>query len=231
MTQIIAAAVNPGPQPSRLPDGYTEVKCLRLDRPNIDASGTGKQEINTGVVPSATQAYECVFARDSRYVVSSINTYAVFGGKHSQSKGMGAALWINKDGDISFVFGGPNGETGYQSTGMAVDVFHTVNANMADGILSFDGAQIATKTPQSITGTPATINLFNQHNASGASVSTGEAPVKIKSWKAWDNGTLICDLVSCLRDSDERPGMYDLVANKFITNLKDPSRAFSYESL
>lgn len=216
--------------PSRLPDGYTEVKCLRLNRPNTDAGYEGRQAIDTGVIPSATQKYECVLTRDSRYTLweSKTATYAVFGGKHAKSKGLGAALWVNQSGALNFVFGGPNAETGYSSAAVPVDEYRTVTADMSTGIMTLDGTQIGSATPQAITSTPATIALFGQHNASGPAYS-GCAPVKIQSWKAWDNGTLICDLVPCLRDSDSVPGMYDVVGNAFISSTN--SMQFDYETL
>ena len=219
----------PAPEP-RLPEGYTEVKCIKLG--SMDYAGQhNKQAVITPVVPSATQSYECVFAVDERYSGTS-GTMCVFGGKSAHTSGLGAALWLNPSGgSLNFVFGGPDGETTYQGVGITpYGTYVTATSDMATGVFKVDGVTLATVTPQTMTATPAKIALFCQHNASGAGW-TSTAPVKIKSFRAWDGSTLLCDQVPCLRDSDSRPGMYDLIANAYNTSTLSSNAFLDYESL
>ena len=44
------------------------------------------------------------------------------------------------------------------------------------------------------------------------------APSKWKTFKIYDNGTLVRDYVPCYRNSDNEAGLYDLITNTFYTN-------------
>ena len=51
----------------------------------------------------------------------------------------------------------------------------------------------------------------------------------IKSCKIWDNNALIRDYIPVIRNSDNKPGMYDRVTKTFFTN--QGTGEFTYETL
>lgn len=208
------ASQEPGPEPSPLPEGYTEVACLKL-KGTSDAGQSGKSSIDTGVDVAASYSYEVEFAVDERWAGTGTTTYAVFGAKHQQSKGQGIALWIlPKDRTLNFVNGGPTAESGYQSYGsIAYGTYLTAVCDSPNGTLSVNGTQIGTAAWAAPTSTPATITLFSQHNKAQNSTS-GEAPVKIKRFKVYSSGAQVYGFVPCMRDSDSKIGFYDVVGDK-----------------
>jgi len=67
------------------------------------------------------------------------------------------------------------------------------------------------------------------HNRAGKKESTGGTDrIKLYYCKIYESGTLVRDYVPCLRIADNKPGLYDLVNNKFYIN-KNAGADFSYE--
>ena len=215
VANCVVQAASPAPvPPSPLPEGYTELACLKL-KGTSDAGQSGKSSIDTGVDVAASYSYEVDFAVDERWAGTGTTTYAVFGAKHQQSKGQGVALWIlPKDRTLNFVNGGPTAESGYQSYGsIAYGTYFTVICDSPNGTLSVNGTQIGTAAWAAPTATPATITLFAQHNLAQNSTS-GEAPVKIKRFRVYSSGMLLYDFLPCMRGSDSKLGFYDIVGDK-----------------
>lgn len=95
---------------------------------------------------------------------------------------------------------------------------HVLSLNK--GVLSLDGT-IKTTMSGSFT-TPCNVTLFTL-NRNGSKVEHGS--VKLYSTKIFDNDVLIRDFVPCYRKSDNVPGLWDKVEEKFYTN--DGSGSFT----
>ena len=102
-------------------------------------------------------------------------------------------------------------------------VQHTVTAYYKNGAhyLTIDGTK--TSKTDSLSGIPSgTIYLFATHysNSSNASYPVGRfMAMKLYSCYFKLNGTTVANFVPCVRESDEKPGLYDVTRHQFYTNM------------
>ena len=79
--------------------------------------------------------------------------------------------------------------------------------------LYVDGTLKADNSPYTFGETPFNFSLFNSINSSGYYAKT-----KIYSFKMWKSGVLTRNMIPCYRKSDNKPGLYDIINNKFYIN-------------
>ena len=85
------------------------------------------------------------------------------------------------------------------------------------GNFYFDG-QLAANTTATPANSNATIYIFAKVNTS-LSVENRKAHMKVYGFKVYEGNTLVRNMTPCIRKSDNEPGMYDLVNNKFYKNI------------
>lgn len=193
---------------SVLPAGYTQIEYL-------ESSGT--QWIDTGLYPDNT----CSIDVEYRFIGSTVNYPALYGVTLSG----GGTLYLNiyKTAPNSFgviesnfnLFWGV--EQKYNNTLIAnakTRIIHDVN-----GLKCYDNESYEVSGTGDITVTdPAgTIALFGRKSASTGAASY-LAIARIYRFRFSLDGALTADLVPAIRDSDSKPGMYDIVRNEFYTN-------------
>ena len=187
--------------PSRLPIGYTEVEYVQ---------NTGTSYFNTNFVPN----------QDTRVVadmqmVTSTNYPRLWGaGAWNSANG----LVINYEGGyLQMSWLGNTSWTRYTSVQQSFDrKVYDVNKNY----LYVDSVQIGSNTYTTRTASDP-IGVFTYIGSGRPSSSSywGQEHFKGKmySFQIYDNGTLVRDLVPCIKDSDNTVGAYDIVNDVFYT--------------
>lgn len=187
--------------PSRLPAGYTEVEY-------IENSGTSY--LNTNFVPN----------QDSRIVA---DMQLVTASNYPRLWGAGAwnsATGIQPNyegGHLQMSWLGNTSWTSYNSVQQSFDrKVYDVNKNY----LYVDNVEIGSNTYTTRTASDP-IGVFTYIGSGRPSSSSywGQEHFKGKmySFQVYDNGTLVRDLVPCIKDNDNTVGAYDLVNDVFYT--------------
>ena len=189
--------------PSRLPDGYTEVEYVE---------NTSTAFIDTGFKPNQnTDIYlttQCVSSTS--------------GGRHIGAGGYEKVNTINFDyetgaqGTLHISWGGNAGWTIYSSC--VGDYNKHTYAWLGSGTFVRDSG-----TSEEFTATASygnyqctdNLGIFTRYQNGSGGGANECFKGKVFYFKMYDNGTLIRDLVPCTRDSDSKYGMYDLVTNTF----------------
>jgi len=76
------------------------------------------------------------------------------------------------------------------------------------------GSTVKTQTYSTFT-TPKTVTIFATNRDA---LSICASPIRIYSFKMYDNETLVRDFVPCYRKSDSVPGLWDKVGKQFYSN-------------
>ena len=186
---------------SRLPDGYTEVEYIQ---------NTGTSYLDTNFVPN----------QDTRIVADmqlvTLNDYPrLFG-----AGGWNAADGINVDYEGGHLLISWFGKTSWTQTTLATNYnrhIYDLNKNY----LYVDETLLTSNT--------YTTKTASDHLAVFAYIRNGRPTTsnadmlkecfkgKLWSFKVYDNGTLVRDLVPCIKDSDNTVGAYDIVNDVFYT--------------
>jgi len=184
----------------RLPEGYTEVEYLQ---------GTGTQYILTTIVPRNT----CVEA-DFKFGSIASGTDGSIIGKYEVDDQRYYAL--AKDARNRFKFSTRKNKNAWSATTFNTNRHQTI-FNDADHRAYFDGSLKATNSDFSCTGGTTPLTIFARNNSTGVEFIT---PVTIYSLKVTDNdtGNILGEFVPCIRDSDNKAGMYDLATSQFYGN-------------
>ena len=188
-------------KPSRLPQGYTEVEYVE---------NTGTSYFNTNFVPNQDTRVVC----DMQLVTAS-NFPRLWGaGTWNSATGIQPNY---EEGYLRMSWFGNTSWTSYTSVPISFDrKVYDVNKNY----LYVDSVQIGSNTYTTRTASDP-IGVFT-YIASGRPSSSrywGQEHFKGKmySFKVYDNGTLVRDLVPCVRDNDNEVGAYDIVNDVFYT--------------
>lgn len=190
-------------QASRLPVGYTEVEYIE------STSTSQKPYIDTGFKPNQNTR---VIA-DFQYTQTNTHPRCFGCGPwNGLAYIFNAENGISSNGEWRWKFGNTSS---WLLTGVRTDFNrHTVEIN--DGKLYLDNAQIGSTT---VTTFQLTDNIglfgFIQNGTLGGTSSGEYMTGKFYSFKIYDNGTLVRDLVPCVRDSDSKAGMYDIAGDSF----------------
>lgn len=193
----------------KVPDGYRKVEYIH---------GDGEQYINTGYEANANIEIDFKYKSDFIPYPSSSRTRCVIGGRTSVSDGI--SLW-ERDGNYQYgkfssVY--PDVKTALENTNI-----HTVKIAKG-GDLYVDETKILTYTSGSsflsgsyiylFTTLSDSSGLFARENGTDKRTMIGQFYNCIIK----DNGVVVRHLIPVVRNSDDKPGMYDLVNDVFYTN-------------
>ena len=185
--------------PPRLPLGYTEVEYVE---------NTGTSYFNTNFTPNQDTRVVC----DMQLITAS-NFPRLWGaGAWNSANG----LMINYEGGyLRMSWLGKTSWTNYTSVPTSFDrKVYDVNKNY----LYVDSVQIGSNTYTTRTASDP-IGVFTYIGSGRPSSSSywGQEHFKGKmfSFQIYDNGTLVRDLVPCIRDNDNEVGAYDIVNDVF----------------
>ena len=187
--------------PSRLPVGYTEVEYIQ---------NTGTSYLNTNFVPNQDTRIVC----DMQLVTAS--NYPRLWGAGAWNSATG--IQPNYEGGrLRMSWLGKTSWTSYTSVPQSFDrKVYDVNKNY----LYVDSVQIGSNTYTTRTASDP-IGVFTYIGSGRPSSSSywGQEHFKGKmySFQIYDNGTLVRDLVPCIKDSDNTVGAYDIVNDVFYT--------------
>ena len=171
-----------------LPNGYTEVEYLQ---------STGTQYIDTGVAGNTIYGIRTKFLP-----ISNAGTWQEY-------LGNGSSFFLAADGNQIFncrlFIQGSMVTTTNLDTGI-LNVFECYSGSIK--LNEYAGTY---STSQPLSATSNNLLLFMSSNVKGA--------VQFSTVELYDStNTLIRNMVPCYRNSDNKPGMYDLVGEQFYTN-------------
>lgn len=193
----------------KVPDGYRKVEYIH---------GDGEQYINTGYSANANIELRFKYKSDLIPHSSSSTTRCIIGGRTASSNGI--SLW-ERDGNYQY----GNNSTKYPAVQQAIENtdIHTVRIAKG-GDLYVNETKILTYTPGSEFLTGSYIYLFTALAQSGQ----WTRPTDLTDYRTMigqfyyciikDNDIVVRHLIPMLRNSDKKPGMYDLVNDVFYTN-------------
>lgn len=172
---------------------------------------TGTQYIDTGYIPTSMTDMEI----DFEYIGANTNNslwYPICGERSSGGTTY-LGFWVHKDNlKIAVNYGGyDSGNSTTQS------ISRNVRYNFKNRGSKFylNDNMFDSSTTQVTKGTTP-IYIFTIGNGSG--VENRHVLIKLYSFKIYENNTLVRNMIPCLRNSDNKPGLYDLVNDMFYTN-------------
>ena len=190
---------------------YTKLKCL---------ISSGTQYIDTGFKGKNNIDF------DYKVNFTSVTTSSGYGigGEWENGKSLYLGL-IRSNGTFAYH---------YRNTASPVVVLNTIEANKD---YSIQGHMWSGEQYMTINGTKSDIGTITGTFTSTQNITlfrvTSSSPIycyaKIYECKIWDNNALIRDYIPVLRNSDNKPGMYDRVTKTFFTN--QGTGEFTYETL
>lgn len=182
------------PNTSNLPSGYTEVEYIE---------STGTQYIDTGF----TLNQDTRMLLDFQYTAG----YRLAGVETRSNNTAGARL------SDAFRIGKNTNGNWYTSYGNDYEhsVTHDNNRHLFDlnkNVLSIDGNTIYALESATFTAFDS-VYIFNINNNYFSSTSSA-AVGKLYMAKLYDDGDLIRDFVPCIRNSDGKGGLYDIIGGQ-----------------
>lgn len=186
----------------RLPEAYEQVQYIESD-------GIG-QYIDLGLKPTSNTKVEldvCAIRTSSNALFGSRN------GTSSNNASTRMVLFLREmDGyqRISPQFSS-NTAQNYTTTFTGF-----VNVEFSKNGCYVNDTTIETYSTQTISGTTYNLYLFtfNEAGTPDSRYFIG----KLKTFKLWDNGVLLRNLIPCYRKSDNEVGLYDVINDVFYTN-------------
>lgn len=187
-------------------DYYQEVQY-------IQSSGT--QYIDTGIIPTVSPTnlkYIVKCNSESGYSSDNCILGARLAGGYAGS-GYKLNLYdtVTEYQDIVT----PSGSNVWSPALRDQEVVYEVQVKSGDTYYKENGV---TKASHSTTGTTDTHNQSLYLMAMNQSGAQWFYHGKIYYLKIWDQDVFVQDLVPCYRKSDDKPGMYDIIAGQFLTN-------------
>lgn len=179
----------PKVEESGLPADYLAVEYLE---------STGTQCIDSGYIPTSDTNISM------QKGATSGNIYNVYFGA-----GAGSANQVSISATYFNFFGSTNNSVpnNAQNTACLLEI--------KNKILYVDNVALVDKTIQ--TGSGST-NLAIFCRTTNAGDYERFSSMKLYSFKMWEGNTPVRDMIPCIRKSDSKPGMYDLVGRTFYTN-------------
>lgn len=185
---------------SDLPQGYKPLEFIE---------STGSEYLDTGVSPKGTIGFETKFKTYNTFSGSESQYGSVFGGRDdSQKNEVQVTTYITElvnYGTFRYANSSYEANIELEKINNIKYLGNTYTTNKGT-------YQVNRETFQS----PYTMTIFAV-NDGGEIKQFGR--VRMYKLKIYDGETLIRDYVPCYRESDNTPGLYDRVNNKFITNL------------
>ena len=201
-----------------LPEEYQEVSYLQ---------STGTQIIDTGVVvKNSIRPYIKFMASPVFNENGSVKN--IFGGTDSN---VPIAISCNYgDGDSKSIYAWHGNTYG---NGNKTSSFYTAHGNVYELEYKerwwFNGVE-STVTQQDAQGDSSNITIwfFGTNYCGDIRTFNIREYLNIYAFKLYDGEELIRDYVPCLRKSDNKPGMFDLVTNEFYTNQGEGEFNYGY---
>ena len=185
---------------SILPKEYQQVEYLE---------SSGNQYIITPFAYDFGAGAESQDKYDVFIKCSSDDNYSICGARWNDDR----AFNLTGDNDVYKFYAYSNSSS--ITTNISVELIpHTWEYR--DYTLYCDGVLLGEAGRQSPGGGLRSIYLFARNY--GNSPNDIGGTVRIYSFSAKRNNTLICDMYPCIRKSDNKPGMYDLITKQFYTN-------------
>lgn len=180
--------------PSGLPAAYRKVEYIQ----NPEATTA---HINTGIIVTEEVKFQVDFQ-----LISSVSSTGYFMGQYANTSFylyLGVGLYFQTAFGCTWANSRLRGD--YQR--------HLFTYQFLDGDLYlYDGeTEILKKAFSASSSLPIYV-------AGPAAYFGANKSAKTFSSKIWKNGTLIQNLIPCIRKSDNKPGMYDTVSKTFYTN-------------
>ena len=171
-----------------LPSEYTQVEYIQ---------GIGSQYIDTGFVVNKSDNY--VLEIDGLFL--------------SQ-----AQAYQGCNGYMQFFTSSKYGISGDSS--VAVGNRNTVRVEYANQTekLFVDGAQIESKSWSTYNGSNVKLGILRLGDVYNGWFTGPIAQGMIYGYKVWKNNILVSECVPCVRNSDNKVGVYDIIQKNFITN-------------
>ena len=181
-------------------DFYTPVDYLE---------GTGSQRIKLDITPTSKYKIEEVFSMTNTSRTSCL--WCARG--NSTTANSTTAFYIDSTG-VRCDYGISATQTNIGS--LAVDIIHTLKMDAEKWYL--DGTLKTSMAVASFTAGNK-IELFASYvNGQDAGLDN-YSTIKLYSFKVWDeNRALVGDFMPCVRNTDNKPGLYDWVTNTFYSN-------------
>lgn len=173
----------------QLPSGYTAVAY-------IEVGSTGGPKIDTGYNFAANSEFEI----KAQYTNNPNSNSWLFG-----------AYTSNKQTNVGFTNNTIYLQTGGRNVSKSFDTDAHVYKS-TQSVFIIDGITQTSSTPNWSNTTTLTAKLFYINDGSYSN------NCRVYYCKIWDNGTLVRNLVPCVRDSDDVVGLYDLANDVFYTN-------------
>ena len=192
----------------KAPDGYTKLKYIH---------GDGEQYINTGYTTNANT--ELIFKYKSNLIVypGTSRTRCILGGRLTFDNGI--SIW-ERDGNYHY----GNRSTTYPAIYSAIQNTNIHRIRIAKGgDVYVDGIKVLTYIAGSNFPTGCYLYLFTCLSASGVYTRVNGTDKRTMIGQFYyciikDNDVVVRHLVPVLRNSDNKPGMYDLINEVFYTN-------------
>lgn len=194
----------------KVPDGYRKVEYIH---------GDGEQYINTGYATNANT--ELIFKYKSNLIAYSSgnsHTRCILGGRLTVDNGI--SIW-ERDGN--YQYGGRS--TAYPAIYSAIQNTNIHKIRIAkDGDVYVDDTKILTYNTGSDFPANGYLYLFTCLSASGVNTRTSDdTDMRTMIGQFYycivkNNDVVVRHLIPVVRNSDDKPGMYDLVNDVFYTN-------------
>lgn len=179
---------------SRLPAGYQEVEYI--ESPNAEYIDTGKTADSTSII-----------AFDFQYVSFNSSYNRIFGARNNEGKGLLNIRTSTTSGPYLLV---ENVYNWVSTTSIGTNK-HSIKMNGVNHNLYYDGSTVAPNF-SILDSTLGNMWLF------GTNQGGTNSNVRIFNYSHIKGGKLIQKLVPCVRLSDNKPGMYDIVNDNFLVN-------------
>ena len=192
---------------------YTKLKCL---------ISSGTQYIDTGFKPNNNTEYEVSGYMNPSGVFgvarwSGDSTYDTFG---AHSVTANPLDYYGRYSDNKY-YNGPSSV--FNNNIVWKHTKNNISITNADNGTVYVNENITTATFQS------TYNMWIFAFNNMGSILARSVGCKMYYFKIWDNNALIRDYIPVIRNSDNKPGMYDRVTKTFFTN--QGTGEFTYETL
>ena len=194
---------------------YTKLKCL---------ISSGTQYIDTGIKGKNNLDfdYKCVFTNLN-------GTAQCVGGHWSGASTSTVSFYlglIRTNGNFAYHYDGTHSPIIVMDTTVQ-DIPYSIQGHMwiDEQYMVINGIKSSVETISSIFTSPLNIYLFGLNNNGLAN----PAYMKLYYCNLWDNNKLIRDYIPVIRNSDNKPGMFDRVTKTFFTN--QGTGEFTYETL
>jgi len=201
-----------------LPSTYQQVEYVSSENANT--------YIDTGYVPNMNTAIITTFSFDTNQSV----TYAAFSGvRTGTTSGTWSKFYIGVAPSVTTVsalrFTNGSSEKTVSYNGSVIDVEFNIN-----GKTYVNGTNIGSFNYNYgyVTDDKYTLIIFADmvHNGSNKVVEFNSKS-RLYKYQIYDKNILINDYVPCYRKSDNRPGLYDLVNNTFLTDSQNTTSKLS----